>query len=631
MSQTSATNLTSTSGPNNQPAKKPAWRWPLVIGLLVLIMVGAVVGVAYASQSRTIVRNVKVGDQHLGGLDTLTALSELEQRWRRFSQQAFVFVYQDERVALPVVNASASEEEVVLDLASLDPQRSVDQAYDYGHTGPRWQQAWERLLGWLGQTHRVAAVSLDQTTLRGLLKQRFGQHDQPATNAGLTVHADGTFDLAPSRAGQIIDYQGALRQALARLQALDPTPVTLTTAVEQPTIAANPNLEQLARTTLPGVLAKAPIALTFEPGTWQIDQPQLQAILGFVKNGNQIRIGFDAAKTNAFFDVLRQPIDIKPRDAKFKVTAGRVEEFQTSVVGRSLNATATLAALDQAVFVENAKTVALVVDEIKPLTDTVTTNDLGIKELVAEGITNFRGSPPNRIFNLSLGAERLNGILIKPGEVFSLVEALGPIDQAHGWKPELVIKGTEITPEYGGGLCQVATTLFRAALNTGLPILERKNHSLRISYYEPPIGLDATVYEPKPDLKFKNDYAIALLLQTRVEGTQLIFSFYGTKDGRTVTIPEPKVFNRVAIPPTQKTEVDDLPPGVEECQAPGHPGADAIATYTVTKADGTSVTQEFKSHYRALPVICRVGKSSAPAPKPTNTNTNTANTNTGST
>lgn len=620
MKPTSSTTSTNTSGPNNQPAGKPGpsvlksrskgWVWPVVIVGLVLLAAAGMVGVAYASQANTIVKNVRAGSSELGGLDSLAALNELEQRWNRFSQQAFVFVYKDERVTIPVGGSSASAEEVILDLATFEIQGTVDQAFDYGHTGPRWKQAWERLLGWLGRDQAVGRFNFSRQSLRDVLKQEFGQHDQPAVNAGLTLEADGTFSVKPSQPGQVIDYDQAVASARARLIELSLNPITVETKIVQPEIPTSASLDALA-VQAKTLVARAPISMTLEEPRWEISAERLGELLGFVSTAKGPRIGFDLAKTTEFLESLRAEIDIQPRDAKFKVVGGRVEEFQTSVVGRTLNTAATVAALDQAVFERSEKTVAVVVEEVTPLTDTVTTNDLGIKELVAEGVTNFRGSPPNRVYNLSLGADRLHGLLIKPGETFSLVDALGKIDQAHGWKPELVIKGTRITPEYGGGLCQVATTLFRAALNTGLPIVERTNHSLRISYYEPPIGLDATIYEPRPDLKFRNDYTTALLLQTRVEGTQMIFSFYGTKDGRTVDIPEPKVFNRVPIPPTSKVEVDDLPPGVEECQAPGHAGADAIATYTVTRLDGTTVTQVFKSHYRALPVICRVGKKTS--------------------
>ncbi|MBI2985057.1 MAG: VanW family protein [Candidatus Kerfeldbacteria bacterium] len=603
-----------------KPAGPQRWLLGAIIAVAILIGLSALVGIAYAAQSQVLLNNAVIGSRRVGGLDTLSALNQLQQAWGRFADQGFTFVYGDERVTIQVANAASSEEEVILDIATLDLEASVNQAYDYGHTGAVWRQAWERVSSYLNDPRDFSRFNLAAAALEELLHKRFGQHDKPAVNAGIEVAESRVVTLTPSQPGQTIDYEQAMTLASQRLRTLSTSPIMLKTKSVAPDLPSAPELKILAETEVPAALDKAPVILTVADKQWSIDRQQLRGLLGFVLNpptaerAGEHHVGFDRVKTAAWLETIRPEIDIKPREAKFKVVDGRAEEFQTSVVGRTLDTEASVAAMNNELIFNAGQNVVLVTVESKPLTDTVSTNALGIKELVAEGITDFRGSPPNRVFNLSLGAERLNGILVKPGETFSLVEALGPIDQAHGWKPELVIKGTKIKPEYGGGLCQVATTMFRAALNTGLPILERQNHSLRISYYEPPIGLDATIYEPKPDLKFKNDYATALLLQTRVEGTKLIFSFYGTKDGRKIDIPEPKVFNRVPIPTTQKIEVDDLPPGQEQCQAPGHPGADAIATYTVTKADGSSVTQEFKSHYRALPVICRVGKAAPASP-----------------
>lgn len=580
--------------------------WLLTLGGLFVLATAGVAAAAYAVQDRTIVRNTTVGGIDIGSLTSLEALEQIEKSWASFSENAFTYTLDGKTVHVPVTNSAASVEEVVLEIASFDPEKSVAAAFQYGHTGPWWRQAWERFSGYLGRRHEFGRFNLTSTAIEEVLRHEFSDYDQPAVNASIAFSGDKP-RVTESKKGRRLDYAAALAATKRQLRRLDATPISLRIRDVQPDIPTTPALTILADRDAAKIVSRAPLALLDGEKRWMIDEPQLRDLVGFTIDGRTTAVGLDRVKTSAFLEKIRPAVDVAPRDAKFSVTDGRVEEFQTSVVGRELDAAATVTALQAALSAGRDEAIA-VVTEVEPLTDTVTTNDLGITELVAEARTNFRGSPPNRVFNLSYGAKKLHGLLIKPGETFSLVQALGPIDQKNGWKPELVIKGARITPEFGGGLCQVATTLFRTALNAGLPITERRNHSLRISYYEPPIGLDATIYEPNPDLKFLNDYGFSLLLQTRVEGTELVFSFYGTKDGRTVDLPEPRVFNRVPIPPTQYIEVDDLKPGEEECQAPGHPGADAIATYTVKKANGETVTQEFKSHYRALPVICRVGK-----------------------
>lgn len=603
----------SSAPPSSTPASPPGPRyfipWIAILAGLIVVAGAGLTALAYTTQTRTIVRSVTIGAQDVGSLTTLEALSESEQVWNQFAGTGLQFTLAGKTYAVPLSDVSASEEEVVLEIANFDAEASVNAAFDYGHRGPWWQQARERLSGYLGRRHEFGRFAFAQKSVEEVLKKKLAGFSKAPQDAGLKVEGK-TWTVTPSTPGQSVDVASGLRSTRRQVMTFDSTPIALTIVTIPPEIVSADGLPALADAEVPAVVQRAPITLTLEDKSWTINAEKLRTLLGFVQRGGATHVGFDRAKTLAYLETLRPNIDIAPRDAKFSITDGRVEEFQTSVVGRGIDAGETLQRLQASLAdsADPAGQVSIAVIETKPLTDTVPTNNLGITELVSEARTNFRGSPPNRIYNLSFGAKKLHGLLIQPGETFSLVHALGPIDAKNGWKPELVIKGVKITPEFGGGLCQVATTMFRTVLNAGLPILERQNHSLRISYYEPPIGLDATIYEPKPDLKFKNDYQQPLLLQTRVEGTQLIFSFYGTKDARVVEIPEPKVFNKTGVPATKNIEVDDLKPGEKVCQAPGHPGADAIATYIVTKADGTKVTQEFKSHYRPLPVICRVGK-----------------------
>jgi vancomycin resistance protein YoaR len=203
-------------------------------------------------------------------------------------------------------------------------------------------------------------------------------------------------------------------------------------------------------------------------------------------------------------------------------------------------------------------------------------------------------------------------LLIRPGEEFSLVKAIGPVDAALGYRQELVIKEDRTIPEFGGGLCQIGTTFFRLILNAGLPVVERKNHSYRVRYYEPPVGMDATIYEPKPDFRFTNDYPTYLLLQTRIEGDDLVFEFWGTKDGRVATSSTPKVYNVVAPPAPLKIETTEIPVGTTKCIEKAHPGSDAEFTYTVTYPDGQKTDTKFTSHYRPWREICLVGVKELP-------------------
>ena len=198
----------------------------------------------------------------------------------------------------------------------------------------------------------------------------------------------------------------------------------------------------------------------------------------------------------------------------------------------------------------------------------------GITQLIGVGYSTYKTSPINRIANVNHGFEKFNGTLLAQGEEFSFTTLMGPIDAAHGWLPELVIKGDETIPEYGGGMCQVSSTMFRAALYSGLPITARKNHSYAVSYYEYPYGygLDATVYDPNPDLRFVNDTPGSLLIQGYTDGFDAYFVFYGTSDGRTVQMEGPYSYDYVGPPAAVTTYTDALAPGERELDEYGHTG-----------------------------------------------------------
>lgn len=267
-----------------------------------------------------------------------------------------------------------------------------------------------------------------------------------------------------------------------------------------------------------------------------------------VKNEGHIMKNYqwvlDSSLVVKFSDDLARQINRDPVDAKLAMENGKVSAFTLSQNGIQLDKERSVELLID--YFKNKKTAGsleLPYRESKPEIDIASIDNLGITSLVGEGRSNFAGSPKNRIFNIKVATDRFNGVLIKPGEEFSFVKVLGEVDGEHGYLPELVIKQDKTEPEFGGGICQVSTTTFRAAINSGLPITARKNHAYPVSYYNPQ-GMDATVYVPRPDLRFINDTPNYILIETEISGTELIFRFYGTNDGRRTNIIGPKILER---------------------------------------------------------------------------------------
>lgn len=221
----------------------------------------------------------------------------------------------------------------------------------------------------------------------------------------------------------------------------------------------------------------------------------------------------------------------------------RVAQFAVPQRGQSLNVEESAGRIAQAISAGQTS-VDLAVTIVEPeVTDIADINALGVSTLLARGESNFAGSPVNRVHNVRVGAEKYHGLLIAPGEEFSFNKFLGPVDASGGFKPELVIKQNVTIPEFGGGLCQVSTTIFRAAVYSGMEITTRRNHSYAVSYYGTP-GFDATIYPPYTDFRFLNNTPGYILIQTKIEGTKLYFEFWGTDDGREVTVEGPQPYNR---------------------------------------------------------------------------------------
>jgi vancomycin resistance protein YoaR len=199
--------------------------------------------------------------------------------------------------------------------------------------------------------------------------------------------------------------------------------------------------------------------------------------------------------------------------------------------------------------------------------------------------------------------------LLSPGEVFSFNQAVGDISAETGYKQAYVIKEGRTVLDDGGGVCQVSTTLFRAVLYAGLPVIERTAHAYRVGYYEQgfPPGLDATVFYPTVDFKFKNDTPAYLLIQTVISGSKLYFNLYGTSDGRVTTLSKSTVTDQTPPPPDLKQDDPTLPKGEVKQVDWAAWGAKVSFTRTVTREGEEIIKETWRSNYRPWQAVYLVG------------------------
>ncbi len=577
------------------------------------------VGLANKIYQGKIFYNIWINGINLSGQTQEEATTLLKKKADEVFKPGFEFVARDKIVTLQADVVSPTDPDLTREILSFNNEKTVASAYGVTRGKNSWQNFKEKLTLFFSPKNLAAQFNFNDQEILTILKDNFSTLESPAQSADLVVTANSPldFEIKPAKLGTIFDYDKALADFKNNLTNFKNNRVELATITDYPKIKESEASQLIPQAK--EIIKLAPLNLTYEKKKWKIDEKTLTDWLTARKEEN-VFLDLNETKVTEFLEKIAEDVNVEVKEAKFKIVAGRVREFQPSSPGKKLNFDQTLNNLRKKFWGEKQQEVELVVETIEAKTDIADINELGIAKLIGVGKSNFKGSPKNRRHNIKVGSETLNGLLIKPNEEFSLVGVLGTVDASTGYLPELVIKGNKTIPEYGGGLCQIGTTMFRTALYTGLPITERTNHSYRVVYYEP-AGMDATIYNPKPDLLFINDTGHYILLQTKIEGDELIFEMWGTTDGRQIKIENPpRLFNITKPPPMKEIETEELPPGEKKCTEKSHNGADAAFTSKVTYPDGKVLEEVWRSHYRPWQAVCLVGKAKEELNTPTENN-----------
>ena len=384
-----------------------------------------------------------------------------------------------------------------------------------------------------------------------------------------------------------VDYSAAQGASVT-----DTNSSTITTSSDTASLISEPLATETPTTTSEGQSSPEIPAL---PTTTSPQSPSIERTIGISISEKKLNEYIDALVAKEV-EIVVDPVSIYKDEAGKIVIKGKGED------GKLIQREYLKKALELAV--ENKiKEVPIQVRTIKaPITISKEIQDMGIKELVAVGHTSYYGSPPNRIYNIQVGVNHFNGTLIPQGAEFSFNKTLGKVDGSTGYKKELTITKIGTVPEYGGGLCQVSTTMYRAAIFAGLKITARAPHSYAVSYYSQTLGygLDATIYLCGQDLKFINDTPGPILVQGYVEDENAYFKFYGTGDGRKVVMDGPYLDNYKYPPEDIIYEVDNsLAIGEKKKVEKRHVGFEATWYRTIISPDCTENKETIFSHYQS--------------------------------
>jgi vancomycin resistance protein YoaR len=306
----------------------------------------------------------------------------------------------------------------------------------------------------------------------------------------------------------------------------------------------------------------------------------------------------DAEKLRSWLTKMAAQINLPARDARlrFNPNSGGVFVTQESIVGRALDVEATFNAVQNAV-ASGSSNAELVINEVLPAVDGRRVAEMGIQELVASSSTYFAGSSADRIKNIEVAADKFEGVVIPPDGIFSFNRIVEDVSAANGFEDSLIIWGDRTAVGIGGGVCQVSTTVFRTAYEGGFPIVERYNHGYVVGWYGEP-GMDATIYTPSVDFKFRNDTGAYLLIEPYVDAANgvITFNFYGTAPNRTVTVSAPKISDVTKPDPPSYTLDASLAAGTRKQVEYAVDGMTVEVTRTIVE-DGVTRTDTLRSQY----------------------------------
>lgn len=543
---------------------------------------------------------VRVLSLDLGGLSPSEAELLLEREFSGYRGSDLFLVFGDKRWELSAGEAGAA----------IDARATSLLAYRVGREGSLAEKLRTQASALLRGVNLLPVVRIDRGRALALINRIASELNRPSRDGNLRIGPDlSVLEVAPQD-GLEVDVEATLRKIEEKLASMQAGEVEVVAKVLPASVAETSSARARAEEIL-----RSPLILRFTDRAWGVDPATLASWLRFRQipagaGRTRIEVDVDLEAVDAFLRELSASIDREPRDARFDFdpATGKLAPLIYSQDGYRLKVEEAAWAIREALL-QGRKEVELPVEILKPAVSTEDAPRLGIRELVAVGTTKFKGSSPGRVQNIKVAASRFHGVVIPPGEIFSFGKYLGPVTAAEGYEESLIIWGEATVPDVGGGICQVSSTLFRAAFWGGYEIVERHPHAFRVRWYEPPLGMDATVYLPWVDFKFRNDTPYYLLIESEVdeeEGT-IAFKFYSTPTGRRVEMEGPFTSSIVPHGPPEYRPDPTLPKGVVKQVEWPVDGVDVEIRRTVWEGDKIIRKDIFFSRYKPWRAVFLVG------------------------
>ncbi len=471
---------------------------------------------------------LKIAGINVSGIDLIKAESLLSQKNNQINQEYFILKYQNKTLKITPKNLGIS----------IDIQKTLENAYQTGRKS-------NFLINFLNKTKILftkknidLVIAVNQEKMETALAE-FKNSENFSQNSEIK-YDQGRYIATISRPGKIFDREIIIQNAIDGISNFKTATIELNLKDIKPEITET-KLETLVDF-LNRVIEGAPYDLVLEDIKIPLDKDLINQWIMLKKEqiNNEINItmSFDDAKIHDYLFSLIPAVSRPSRNAELAFENNKIKIKAPSSDATELLLPETQDNIKHNLMTTQQKNIEIYVKRKPAKINEKNLDELGIKTQLSVGNSNFSGSHQARIDNIRVGAAKFDDYIIKPNEEFSFAKILGAIGPEQGYQPELVIKSGKTVKEYGGGLCQVSTTMFRAAVKAGLPITERQPHAYPVKYYAPQ-GFDSTIYPPHPDLRFINNTDNNILIQLKIEKYDIYFEFYGTSDNRKVEIIGP--------------------------------------------------------------------------------------------
>ncbi|MCS6883122.1 MAG: VanW family protein [Oscillochloridaceae bacterium] len=585
----------------------------MIVALALLVGIIAAGGALVAfdrSYAGRIYPNVSVRGVPIGELTPQLARATLEQQFAPFLAQPVILTYGDQMWAPTLAELGVR----------LEIDRAVEQAYLAGRGHDPLTNLAEMFAVYRNGLELPLHLTVDQATMQAYLLSLAERVERPALDARIALNG-ALIAVTPAASGQQVLVDETLRELTTALQSLAPQTIALRTRTVAPRLsdaAVQAAREEIAR------LLAGPLTISVEgarsPVVWSLED--LARLVRVERQegpgGATLAVTVDRARLRAKLEDLAATTAIPGRLPRVDWNGGNLRIFKEGVPGRRLDVARAeelvLAAFDAPA---DARQVSLALTEESLPVTAANLDQLGITELLGVGRSDFSGSAAYRVTNIQAGMRLLHGVLIPPGAEFSFNETIGRIDASNGFVEGYAIVQNRTQLEWGGGICQDSTTMFRAAFWAGLPITERWGHSFYISWYDKygfgdygnGPGMDATIFSGALDLKFLNDTGNWLLIQALADPSQALAEvrIYGTSDGRKVSLIGPTITERIPAPTRPRYVADPRRPRGSIRQTDRARGGMTIQFTRVIERDGQIIERRlFETKFKPWPNIYEV-------------------------